>query len=447
MTNDKSTNKGLSNPIKWDGRYVFYISGTEHDDDTVRIIPDGREALLTLVLPTLCITYADMQFANDIGGVQMEYPDSAPYGQQHFDPPVEITDEKEIEKFTWIRGAERVSIGPEEAIIQWRGWRNLIIPKLRIKANEKVMAVMRVPEVAITVSQPFITDIMQYVDGRNVGGVQLTKRHPDWKPEPVPEEYELWIRVIDGHSRSSVPKAKVSLFTWQSPENSDTETFLLEAHWYTDDIGIVNHSGLPCSEKKLVTIECESWQTRTWRFMPLPGQQVKQAFKLWQTSQLSCAYEWRVQDTLEAIATLTDSRQISILRMNHMRNANEMKPGSVIEIPYIEPVYHVETRDTLGHLAEYFCYNSGDELATVNELHRSNKLYVDQELYLHGWRFFKPVSDTLFEKLDEQFAIPRGWSRPAQRTLHDDPTRIYEHEIVAVPTQDFIRGHKLRRLY
>jgi hypothetical protein len=181
--------------------------------------------------------------------------------------------------------------------------------------------------------------------------------------------------------------------------------------------------------------------------LPLPGQQVKQTCKLWQTSHLLCDYEWRVQDTLEAIAALTDSRQISILRMNHMRNASEMKPGCVIEIPYIEPVYHVEARDTFEHLAEYFCYNSSDELATVNELHRSNELYVDQELYLHGWRFFKPVADTLFGGFAGRFAIPRGWARAAQRTLHDDPTRSYEHEIVAVPTQDFARGHELRRLY
>lgn len=443
--NKEPSNEETTSPIKWKGKQAFYITGTEHDDDTIRIVPDGREELLTLILPTLCITYADMRFANSIGGVQREYPDSVPYGLKYFQPPVELTDEKEIEKFTWIRGAERVTIGPEETIIQWRGWRDLVIPKLRIKAEEKVEAVLNVPDVIITVSQPFVTKVMQYTDGRHVGGIQVVKRHPDWKPEPFPEEYDLWVRVIDGPSRSSLPEAKVNLFTWEAEEPKGA--FVLEAQWYTNGMGIVDNSGLPCSDKKLVIIEHKPWLPQIWRFRPLPGQKVKRTFKLWKANQISCSYEWQEEDTLEAIAELTGSQQATILEMNSLHSVDEIKPGSMIEIPFFEAVHHIEARDTLELLAEYFCYNSVEELAAVNELPKPYELYQDQELHLQGWRFFQARAGDLFENLDEQFGLPGGWSRPAQRMLHDDPTRAFEHEVVAVPTQEFARSHNVKRLY
>lgn len=440
----------MRTPIKWNGTQAYYISGTEHDEDTIRIVADqqGTEEPLKLVLPTLCITYADMEFANKIGGVQEDYPDSAVYGPKYFDPRVVLNGEEEIKKFTWIRGAKRVEIGPEETIIEWHSWHTLVIPRLRIKAKEKVKAVIRTPEVTITESQPFIAKVMQYADGRHVGGVQLTKRHPDWKPEPVPQEYDLWVRVIDGHTRHAIPKVKVNLFTWDSDKkNSGPGEFVLEASWYTDEMGIVDASGLPCSDKKLVIIERRSWLSQTWRFRPLAGQKVKRSFKLWQSKQIQCTYEWRVQDSLKSIAALTGSPQTAILRMSHLRSASEIKPGRTIVTPCFEAVYHVEARDTLERLVELFCYNSVEELAVANELSMPYKLYPDQELHLPGWRLFLGGPGDLFEKLDEQFCLPRGWSRPAQRTLHDDPTRAYEHEVVAVPTQEFVRDHKLRRLY
>lgn len=452
MESSKSATKASSSsPIKWEGKQAFYVSGTEHDEDTIRIVAvAGKgdiERLLTLVLPTLCITYADMKFANDIGGVQEDYPDSAVYGSRYFDPPVVLNGEEEIRKFTWIRGASRVEIGPRETLIEWQCLRTLVIPRLRIKAKEKVKALLSVPEVMVTMSQPFIATVGQYADGRHVGGVQLTKRHPDWKPEPAPQEYDLWVRVFDGASRCAIPEAKVNLFTWDAEKNRGQGGFIPEASWYTDGMGIVDVSGLPCSDKKLVTIECEPWQPQTWRFRPLPGQKVRRTFKLWQSKQVQCSYEWRVQDALKSIAALTGLGQTTILRMNHLRSASEIKPGRAIEIPCFEAVYHVEARDTLERVAGYFCYGNVEELAVANHLTEPYDIYQDQGLYLPGWCFFRARPDELFEKLDEQFGLPRGWSRPAQRTLHDDPTRAYEHEVVAVPTQEFVRDHEMRRLY
>ncbi len=72
----------MSNAIQWKGQQAFYVSGTERADNTLRIAGAApkTEALLRLVLPTLCITYADMTFANDIGGLQENWPGSAWYG-------------------------------------------------------------------------------------------------------------------------------------------------------------------------------------------------------------------------------------------------------------------------------------------------------------------------------------------------------------------------------
>ena len=125
MDNDSSVKKGAGiSPIQWKGKQAFYIVGTKHDDDTIRIAGTGmKQVLLCLILPTLCITYADMKFANSIGGIQEDYPDSKVYGPKYFQPEVVLSGEREIEKFTWIRHAEKVTIGPRETKVEWWGWR------------------------------------------------------------------------------------------------------------------------------------------------------------------------------------------------------------------------------------------------------------------------------------------------------------------------------------
>lgn len=438
----RSSPKG---PIRWSGKHVFYIAGTDHDDDTIRIPASHRkdEILYKLLLPTLCITYADMIFANDIGGVQADFPDSKVYGKKYFDPPIELKGEKEIEKYTWIRGAERVIIGPKETIIEWWGWHDLVIPKLRIRAKEKVKTLLSVSDVRINIAEPFVAKVQQYTDGRHVGGIQLTKRHPDWKPEPGPKNYDLFIRVIDGKTRRAIPEARIRLFTWDEKKRA----FITEATYYTNKMGIVDIEDLPCSEKKLVTVVRSPWLTQTWRFRPLPGQKVKSFFQLWHPIKIEVPYAWRLQDTLKAISVLTTSSGIELLRMNSLRSDRELNPGKAIKIPCLEATHHVEARDTLERIAEYFCYKDADELSKANELSIPVKLYLYQELRLPGWMFFQAQHDDLFERIDEQFGLPCGWSRPAQRTLHDDPTRAYENEVIAVPALEFVHEHKLKRLY
>jgi hypothetical protein len=404
----------MSQPIQWKGTQAVYVVGTEHEDNTIRVQPDQRhmEKVLILTLPTLCITYADMNFANAIGGRQRDYPDSQVYGPKFFDPPVVIHGHREIEKFTYIRGADRLTIGSKVTVVEWPSLRELVIPKLHIRPKEKIKATINIPQITITVAEPFSIRIKQYADGRHVGGVEVIKRHPNWKPKETPEEYTLWVRAIDGPTRHAIPRAKVTLYTWN--EKADGGEFVREASWYTNEMGIVEAHGLQCAEKKLVIIDREPWLPRTWRFHPYPGQEIRQTFKPWQNKQIKIPVETKT-NTFEETA--------------------------------YEAVYHAEKRDTLERLAEWFCYKGPRELAEENKLAEPFLIYPDQALLLPGWFFIQTKSADLFERFDEQFGVPKCWSRPAQRTLHDNPKRAYENEIIAVPTKDFAKKHKLKLPY
>lgn len=404
----------MAEPIAWKGNQAFFVAGTDHEDDALIIDAcyQYKDLTLSLVMPTLCITYADQKFANAIGGVQKDYPDSAPYGPGYFNPPVVIDGSEAINKHTWIRGASRVTIGPSETVIEWHAFRRLVIPRLRIKAREKVKVVLGVPEVMISESEPFFTKVMQFSDGRHVGGVYITKRHPKWKPTPEANEYKLWIRAIDGETRRPIVRAKVGLYQWRMPKDGGGG-FQLEAVWYTNEMGVVDIRSLPCSDKKLLIMERSPWLPRTWRFRPLPGQDVRQIFRLWK----------------------------GVGHKNGKKEPARQRAAGA----FYEPIYHVEARDTLKDLASIFCYKSAEELARANNLGRPFKLYLDQALRLTGWLFIKNRPAGPFERIDQEFCLRRGWARAAQRTLHDDPGRAYEHEVVAIPTGDFVRTHKLRK--
>ena len=428
-------------PIKWKGEHVFYIAGTDHDDDTIRIPAAHRkdEEFYKLILPTLCITFADMKFANEIGCKQADYPDSIPYGEKYFDPAVVLNNKKEIEKITWIRGAERVTIGPKRTVIEFRSWEDLIIPKLRIKKREKIEAFLNFENIRISVNQPFVATVKQYADGRHVGGINVTKRHPAWEPKEEPENYDLLIRVIEGKTRRALGKVAVRLSTWDDKK----QEFVTEAIFYTDGMGIVNVTDLPCSDKKLITVEQKPWLTKTWRFRPFPGQKIKKFFRLWRNDASAFEYKWKLKDTIKSVAGLAGVSRTQVLRMNKLRNEKELKAARIINVPYTEAVYHVEPRDTLKSIAKYFCYKSAKELAKLNDLSLSDKLYPDHGIKLPGWRFFFAQRNDQFIEIDKKFGIPKSWTRSVQRVLHDNPKKTYENEVIAVPTLEFVKKHKL----
>lgn len=88
------------------------------------------------------------------------------------------------------------------------------------------------------------------------------------------------MRAVDREERRAISKARVTLFTWQAGERPEVGGFVLEAYWYTDEMGIVDAPGLPCGAKKLLTVEADGWRKEPWKFRPLPGQPVRRTFLL-----------------------------------------------------------------------------------------------------------------------------------------------------------------------
>ena len=72
----------------YSGNQVFKLVGSGRHEDTIRIESNSteKERSLQLILPTLCITYANMEFANKIGGEQKNFPYSTSYGPIFLNP-------------------------------------------------------------------------------------------------------------------------------------------------------------------------------------------------------------------------------------------------------------------------------------------------------------------------------------------------------------------------
>jgi len=187
-----------------------------------------------------------------------------------------------------------------------------VIPRLRIRARHQVTATITIPEVSISKSQPFVARILQYADGRHVGGIQVVKRHPNWLPDPERKKFNLWVRTIDGTTRQGLPDMRIGLSDW----DPKSKRFVEKSHWHTDKLGVVGYGDLPCSEKKLLTIRKSPWMTNVWRFRPLPGQSVHRTFKIWKLERSKMDYEWQAKDTLRHLAKLTISRSAEILKIN-----------------------------------------------------------------------------------------------------------------------------------
>ena len=205
-----------ANAFVWEGKHPFSIYGTDRHEDTLRVASEHltTETPLSLTLPTLCITYADLRFANAIGGVQENYPASAAYGPTFFDPPVEILGEEEVERLTWIRGAHRGVIGAKETVVEWYPWRKLVIPRLRIGTKEAARVYLAVQNAPIAVDEPLAINIEQVADGRYMGGIRVEKRHPDWHPPEPQKDYALYVRVLHGVTHEPLPETRVNVLRW-----------------------------------------------------------------------------------------------------------------------------------------------------------------------------------------------------------------------------------------
>lgn len=433
----------------WKGKYIFRVNGSGLHEDTLRIKSNYRkqEQMLKLIFPTLCITYADMKFQNNIGGEQKNYPASQAYGPAYFDPPIEILGEQDIEKFTYIRGAHRVEIGPRETTIEFPSWKELVIPRLRIDQKKPVEVSLHVPETRISVDEPLRISALQYADGRHIGGVRLEKQHPKWQPSVEKENYSLWIRVIDGASLQPVPEAMVDILHWDAKAKTPYGNggFRLDDRQYTDGSGCIQVQNRPSGELEAYVVRRPRWRAVVRCLRPLAGQKVRLHVRVWPLIEDTLRYTWQAGDTLDGMAQFTGHSVEEILHMNRFKEASELKSGMRIVLPCYAGTYRMEQWDTFDWVGKTFGYRNAKGLAEVNGFRDAASLDGGMNIKLPDWRFFYAREKDSLETIDAMFGLPKGSTITVGRAYHPDPRLPYTGETVAVPTPRFADSLKRRK--
>ncbi len=435
-------------PIAWNGKQEFRLSGTERFEDTLRVDASANAQQqvrpLRLVLPTLCITYADMAFTNAIGGEQAKFPASAAYGPRFFDPPVELLD-AEIEKRTWIRGAHRVVIGPKTTVVEWYPWRTLVIPRLRIERGKEAVASLQATDVRIAAGEEFAIDVHQRADGRQIGGLSIVKRHPDWTPPQDPDDYDLWLRVIDAQSQEPLPQAEINLLSWSARSakpGARPGAFRITRRCQTDGNGAMHDPHRPLADKETVTLGLSGWRATPRCYHPLPGQPVRFHLRATRLVRDTIRYTWRSGDMPARLAGLAGVTEREILSANRLADPGALRPGLRIDLPCHTASVHIEPGETIQEIATRFAYDLA-ELAAANGVVDPADLDGGMAIKLPGWHVFYASGNETLDSFDVRFGRPRGAARVMGRVHHPDPQLPYYFEPVAVPTEAFAAHHKL----
>jgi len=435
--------------VTWKGEYAFLLSGSGLHEDTLKIKSNYRkqEQMLKLVLPTLCITYADAKFQDSIGGEQKNYPTSSSYGPVHFDPPIVVTDEEDIERYTYIRGANRVEIGPKDTVIEFPSWKDLVIPRLRLDKKEPARAYIHVPATQITVDEPLEVRVTQYADGRNVGGVSLEKRHPEWHPPKIDEVYSLWIRVIEGFTLNPIPEVMVDILHWDHKVSTPYESggFRLDERIFTDGKGCIQIPKRPSGEFEAYVVRKPDSRAVVRCLRPMPGQNVRLHMRVWPMKRDTIRTGLPATGKFDLVARRTGISSDEILKLNRLRDSSVLKANTRINLPCYSGIYHLEPWDTLDWIGETFGYRDAKGIAAVNGFQHVAELNDVMEIKLPDWRFYYAQEHDTLEEFDTVFGIPKGSSITVGRAFHPDPRLPFPGEVVAVPTPVFAERMKKRR--
>lgn len=430
----------------WRGEHGFQINGSGLHEDTLRVSNNypNSEGQLQLVLPTLCITYADMAFQNAIGGKQENYPASKEYGP-FFDPPKVINGEAEIEHLTYIRGASRVEIGPEQTIIQFPSWKDLVIPRLRIDQEKGAEAVLAIDEVGINVLEPLEVSVRQYADGRHVGGVKIRKEHPEFEPPQLTREYDIWIRVIDGMTLEPMQEAMVNVWHWEPKAATPygAGSFQLADRQHTDGTGAVYLTGRPSEELEAVSVYVPGYRVVPRTYRPLSGQHLRLTMRAWPLTPGTMRFTWRSGIQLAGLAQVTGRPEGEILQLNRLRSAADLSAGMTITLPCYAATYRLESWDTMDWIGGAFGYRDAAGLARASGLAAPGDYDGSADLNLPDWRFFYARENDNLDLFDRMFGVAEGSSIAVGRVFRPEPRLLFHGETVAVPTSRL--SDKMRR--
>lgn len=423
-------------PFIWTGKHSFEINGSGMHEDTLRIVQNYKksERMLKLVLPTLCITYADMAFQNAIGGLQMNYPGSRVYGPTHFDPPVILAGD-DIEKYTYIRGAHRVEIRSEETIIYFPCWRDLVIPRLRIDKSPGTPATLAADAAEIEVDEPLQILVKQYADGRHVGGITVESRHPKYVAPEVKPVYDLWLRVIDGKTQKPLPEAVVEVWHWDPNTLTlhGTGNFILDKQYHTNGNGVVQQSNLLAGELQYYMVRMPGWRIAPRLLRPLAQQSVRLHMRAWKMRKDSFKYTWQAHDKIDEIAKLTHLSTKDILKQNKIDSAGKLEPGMEIQLPCYRGSYRPETWEKLESIAARFGMDGTEGLAKANGLRHIKQYNGDVDLKLPKWQFLHARADDSLSVFDKQLGLSEGTSVAVHRIYRPQKVMLILGEVVAMP--------------
>ena len=417
----------------WTGEQKIHLAGSGLKEDTLRILTSTpkTEIQFVLRLPTLCITYADLQFQNAVGGLQANYPASQAYGQAYFNPPVELNGEEEIEKFTYIRNASKVVIGPKETVIEFPSWKELVIPRLRLDLKDPAEAVLGASQAAVSIDQPLVVLVRQYADGRHVGGATLEVRHPKYEPPALEKRpYRLWVRLLDADWNKGLPEAQVETWHW---DDSGPGTFNLDGQYMTDAWGEVSAGERPSGELEAVCARLPSWRVTPRVFRPLAGQPVRISLRAWQMKPAERRFTWEADLDLEALGERCGAHGGDILALNKLAGPGDLLPGLRLSLPCFEAGMKIEPGDSPGQVAERFGIKDLKALAKANGLGGLAEYDGSLDLKLPGWHFFHAAPGDTLEVFDKLFNLPPGSCVATGRVFRPRPGLLIAGEVVGVP--------------
>ncbi|MCL4297986.1 MAG: LysM peptidoglycan-binding domain-containing protein [Anaerolineae bacterium] len=421
----------------WTGKQAFRLTASGLKEDTLRVVPNNRqtEVLFTLTLPTLCITYADMKFQNDVGGLQANYPASRAYGSLYFEPPVEIHGEQEIERLTYIRGAQRVVIGPEETLIEFPSWKELVIPRLRVDQKEPVEAVLSAENVPVRLNEPLSVLVMQFADGRHIGGVNIQAHHPKYEPPQIKPQYDLWVRLLDAWQMKPLVERRVDIWHWDPAMTGPAGpgAFHLDEQRWTGAAGSIHVPGRPSGELEAVTAHLPGWRVTPRCFRPLAGQPVQLTLRAWPMQPSVIRYVWQRGNTLAGMAALCGYNPEDILQLNQLQDAKALRPGIRISLPCYAGALRLDPWDTLEKVAERFHFVDHKALAKANGLSDLAEYDGSLDLQLPGWHFFHARPFDTLQTFDRLFNLPSSACVAAGRAFRPHPSLLYAGEVVGVP--------------
>jgi hypothetical protein len=226
----------------------------------------------------------------------------------------------------------------------------------------------------------------------------MEKRHPDWKEPEVNNDYNLWIRVIDGIAQKPLPKVRVDILHWDPKASSPygTGNFQLDVSKYTDENGCIVMPDRPAGELEAYVVRKPGSRAVVRCLRPLAGQKVRLHMRVW--------------------------------LMKRDRKQTEM--------PTYVAMYQPEPWDTLDWIGKTYGYKNAAGLAKVNGVDVDDLMKLPA-IRLPDWHFMVSEEGYTLEKFDAMFNLPKGSSRPVGKVYHPHPRLPYPGEAVAIPDNRF----------